>query len=134
VVFTVMRHAFDSRPRTALLRLDTGEWHVLLQDAADARYVPTGHLVFLRQGTLMAVRFDLGRLEVVGQPIALVENVMQAFSANSGYNTGAGQFSVSDTGSLLYATGGIVPDPKNTLVWVDQTGKEEEVTDIRFPL
>ena len=79
VLFTVMRHGWDRQPWLALLRLDTREWHVLLQDAADARYVPTGHLVFLRQGTLMAVRFDLARLEVIGQPVALVENVMQAF-------------------------------------------------------
>ncbi|MGA2263506.1 MAG: protein kinase, partial [Acidobacteriota bacterium] len=49
VLFTVMRHAWDSQPWLALLRLDTREWHVLLRDAADARYVPTGHLVFLTQ-------------------------------------------------------------------------------------
>ncbi len=30
----------------------------------------------------MAVRFDLAKLEVIGQPVALVENVMQAFSCN----------------------------------------------------
>ena len=35
---------------------------VLLTDAADARYLPTGHLVFLRRGTLWAVPFDLDRL------------------------------------------------------------------------
>jgi hypothetical protein len=29
-----------------------------MQDAADARYVPTGHIVFLRQATLMAVGFE----------------------------------------------------------------------------
>ena len=80
VLFTVMRHGWDTQPWLALLRLDTREWQVLIQDAADASYVPTGHLVFLRQGTLMAVRFDLARLEIVGQPVALVENVMQAFA------------------------------------------------------
>jgi serine/threonine-protein kinase len=133
VLFTVMRHNFDRQPCLALLRFDTREWHVLLQDAADARYVPTGHLVFLRQATLMAVRFDPARLEVIGQPFPLVENVMQAFNTNSVYNTGAGQFGISDTGSLIYATGGIVPDLKNSLVWVDQRGIEEPVTALQFP-
>ena len=133
VLFTVMRHAWDQQPWLALLRLDTHEWRVLLRDAADARYVPTGHLVFLRQGTLMAVRFDLARLETVGQPVALVENVMQAFGTNGNYNTGAGQFGISDAGSLIYATGGIVPDQKNSLVWVDQKGIEQPVTAIQFP-
>ncbi|MGA2263257.1 MAG: protein kinase, partial [Acidobacteriota bacterium] len=33
VLFTVMRHAWDSQPWLALLRLDTREWHVLLPDA-----------------------------------------------------------------------------------------------------
>jgi serine/threonine-protein kinase len=127
-LFTVMRHAWDQQPWLALLRLDTREWHVLLQDAADARYVPTGHLVFLRQGTLMAVRFDLARLEVIGQPFPLVENVTQAFSIDAQRNTGAGQIGISDTGSLIYAPGGVTPDPRNSLVWVDQRGIEQPVT------
>jgi serine/threonine-protein kinase len=133
VLFTVMIHAFDSQPRLALLRLDTREWHVLLQDAADARYVPTGHLVFLEQGTLMAVRFDPAGPEVIGQPFPLVENVMQAFATNSNHNTGAGQFSVSDSGALVYVAGGILPDMQNSLVWVDQRGIEQPVTPLQFP-
>jgi serine/threonine-protein kinase len=129
VLFTITRHGFDRQPWLALLRLDTGEWHVLFQDAADARYVPTGYLLFLRQGTLMAVRFDLAKLEVIGQPVALVENVMQGFHQSVYQNTGAGQFGISDTGSLIYAAGGIVQDRKNSLVWVDQRGTEQPVTD-----
>jgi serine/threonine protein kinase len=133
LLFTTMRYGHDCQPSLSLLRLNTHEWNVLIQDAADARYVPTGHLVFLRQGTLMAVRFDLARLEVTGQPFPLVENVMQAFSTNSWINTGAGQFSISGTGSLIYALGGILPDQRNSLVWVDQRGMEEPVTALQFP-
>jgi serine/threonine-protein kinase len=133
VLFTITRHGFDRQPWLALLRLDTREWHVLLQDAADARYVPTGHLIFLRQGTLMAVRFDLAKLEVIGQPVALVENVMQGFHQSGYRNTGAGQFGISDTGSLIYAAGGIVPDQKASLVWVDQRGIQQSVTALQFP-
>jgi serine/threonine-protein kinase len=133
VLFTVMRHLWDPRPWLCLLRLDTREWRVLLQNAADARYVPTGHLVFLRQGTLMAVRFDLAGMEVIGQPVELLENVMQAFASNAFSNSGAGQFGISDTGALIYAAGGIVPPPDNSLVWVDQRGIEEPVTALQFP-
>ena len=133
VIFTVMRHGWDRQPWLALLRMDTREWRVLLQDAADARYVPTGHLVFLRQGVLMGVRFDLAKLEIVGPPVALKENVMQAFSTGSSNNTSAGQFTVSDAGLLCYAQGGLVPDPQNTLVWVDQKGAEQPATPLRFP-
>jgi Tol biopolymer transport system component len=133
VLFTVMKQGWDPQPSVALLQLDAREWRVILQDAADARYVPTGHLVFLRQGTLMAVRFDLPGLKVVGQPVALVENVMQAFSTNSGYHSAAGQFGISDTGSLIYAAGGLVSDQQNSLVWVDHRGLEHPVTDLRKP-
>jgi len=90
-------------------------------------------LVFLRQGTLMGMRFDLARLEVMGQPVALVDNVMQTFSTDWGYHTGTGQFGLSETGSLIYAEGGIAPDLKSSLVWVDQTGKELPVTALQFP-
>jgi serine/threonine protein kinase len=133
VLFTVMRSSYDRRPLVAVLRLDTREHHILLENAADAKYVPTGHLVFLRQGTLVAVRFDPVRMEVVGQPVALVENVMQAFRLSFPLNTGAGQFGVSETGCLLYVAGGVIPDLKNSLVWVDQRGIEEPVMDLQYP-
>jgi hypothetical protein len=96
----------------------------LLEDAADARYVPTGDLVFLRRGTLMVVPFDLARREVTGQPLPAIANVMQALNAkNSEYNTAAGQFSISDSGWLVYAEGGILPDSQDSLAWVDHKGK-----------
>ena len=133
VLFTVMRHDWDAQPRLAIYRLETHDWRVLLEDAADASYVPTGHLVFMRQGTLMAVRFDPARLEVVGQPVALTNNVMQSFTNNSQTNTGAGQFGISDTGMLLYAPGGIAPDPRNSLVWVDQKGTEQPIAPLESP-
>ncbi|HSE45978.1 MAG TPA: hypothetical protein VLA89_11695, partial [Gemmatimonadales bacterium] len=133
VLFTVMRHTYDSHPWVALLELETGAWHVLLREAADAKYVPTGHLVFLRHGTLMGVRFDLATRTVIGQPLALVEGIMQTFSPNESINTSAGQFDISHTGSLVYASGGILPELKNSLVWVDQKGTEEPVTSSRLP-
>ena len=133
LLFTIMRDYTDTQPWIALLRMDTREWHVLLQDAADAKYVPTGHLVFMRQGKLMAVQFNPDRMEVIGQPVPLVGNVMQAFSTSSGYNTGAGQFGISGAGALIYVAGSIIPDLKNSLVWVDQRGAEQPVTALRFP-
>jgi serine/threonine-protein kinase len=51
--------------------LATGTRKVLLSDAADARYLPSGHLVFLRRGTLFAVAFDPERLELRSTPQAV---------------------------------------------------------------
>jgi serine/threonine-protein kinase len=133
-LFTITREARDLQPRTALLDLKTRKWRVLMEDAADARYVPTGQLVFLREGTLMAVPFDLGRGVVMGQPVPVIANILQALNVpNSAYDTAAGQFSISDSGWLVYAEGGIFPDLQGSLVWVDHQGRTEAIVPFKAP-
>jgi len=56
------------------LELATGQRKLLLRDAADARYVPTGHLVFMRRGVLWAVPFDAEGLEVRGAEVPLLDS------------------------------------------------------------
>jgi serine/threonine-protein kinase len=133
VLFTTMRYPWDCRPNLAVLDLGTREWRILIPDAADGRYIPTGHLLFLRQGTLMAVRFDPERLRVIGQPFPVVDDVMQALVPWASSNTSAGQYDVSASGSLVYAAGGVLPDLQNSLVWVDHKGAEEPATPLGFP-
>ena len=81
----------------------------------------------------MAVPFDLERLEVTGGAVALIADVMQAGNTPSRLaESGAGQFSVSESGSLLYVPGGIFPDPERSLVWVDRaTGAVATAADAR---
>ena len=87
---------------------DAGRREVIA-GGADARYVDTGHLVYMKNGTLMAVPFDASAQQVTGAPVPLVENVMQAVNApNFGDETGVGQFAVSASGTLVYALGGLV--------------------------
>ena len=132
VLFTIMGFGYDLQPRLALLDLDTRKWREVMDDAADGRYLRTGHLVFLRQGMLMAVRFDLDRLEVTGQPVPVVANVMQALNVSSSPdNTAAGQYNISDSGWLAYVPGGIVPDAQSSLVRVDQKGNVQPAVDFR---
>jgi serine/threonine-protein kinase len=101
-----------------------------MEDAADGRYLRTGHLVFLRQGTLMAAPFDLDRRETRGRPVPVVANVMQALNVGgAGHNTGGGQYGVSDSGWLAYVPGGILPDGERSLVLVDEKGKIQPVAD-----
>src|SRR5205814_5926694 len=78
---------------------------------------PTGHLVYSQNGTLMAVPFDLQRLELTGTPVPVVEDVAQRVSAG---------FSFSGLGSLVYipqagGSGG------QTLVWVDRKGTAQSL-------
>ncbi len=54
-----------------------------MENGSDARYSPTGHLVFARLGTLIAMSFDLSRLEITGGPIGVVADLKQAVNATS---------------------------------------------------
>ena len=134
ILFTIMRHAWDIQPNVAVVELATRRWRVLLEDAADARYVATGHLAFVRQGTLMVVPFDPVRLELTGQPVPAVAGIAQALNSGDAlWDTAAGQFSISGSGSLIYASGGILPDRENSLVWVDHKGKAESIASFKAP-
>ena len=125
VVFTITkRFWYWKDTELAVQVLATGERKVLVEGAADPRYVPTGHLLYARLGTLMAVPFDLERLEVTGGSLPVIEGVMQAvYAINSGIDTGAAQFSVSGAGSLVYIQGGVAPPDRKSFVWVDREGR-----------
>jgi serine/threonine-protein kinase len=130
-LFTIVRHDFDRHPRVAIFNLKTRQWRIIQEDAADARYLSTGHLVFLRQGILMAVRFDLDTLEPIGKPVSVLTNVMQ--DLNSKENTSAGHYAVSDSGWLLYVPGGILPNMNNSLVWVGQDKATQPAIPFKAP-
>jgi hypothetical protein len=104
--------------------LATGVRTVLLRDAADARYVPTGHLLFMRRGVLFAVPFDPEGLRVVGKEVPVLDTVAQALTSTTGYDvTGAGQFAVAPTGTLAWIPGPPATYPDATLVTVDRKGQ-----------
>ena len=68
----------------------------------------------------MVVPFDVGRHEVTtDQPVPAIANVMQALNIEGViWNTAAGMFTISNSGWLAYAQGGILPDPQRSLVCV----------------
>ena len=129
VLFTVRQTAFPKweETRVVVQSLVTGERKDLLQ-GADARYVPSGHLVYVRAGALFAVAFDLERLQVTSGPVNMLGDVMQAAYMPNGFNnSGAGQFAVSASGALVYVPGGMFPDLERSLVWVDRKGATQLV-------
>jgi serine/threonine-protein kinase len=125
VIYTILKgpNLWDDT-QIVVRSLETGQQTVLVTGGADGRYVSTGHLVYLRLGTLMAVPFDPVRFAVTGGATGVVEGVMQAARRGSSYmaNTLAGQFTVSDTGALVYLTGGAVAAGDRSLAWVDRRG------------
>jgi hypothetical protein len=60
-----------------VLTVSTGEQRVLLQDAADARYLPTGHLLFSRGsvGALAVAALDVTTL-ALGPPVRLWQDIL----------------------------------------------------------
>ena len=78
----------------------SGERRVVRVGGSDARYVPTGHLVYGYGGVVYAAPFAVDRLEVTGGPVPVVEGV----GTTRGFS-GLAQFDTSGTGSLLYIPG-----------------------------
>jgi serine/threonine protein kinase/Tol biopolymer transport system component len=87
----------------------------LQRGATYGRYLPSGHLIYINQGTLFAVPFDVDRLEVRGTPVPVLQQV--AYSAQNG----SAQLGFSHTGTLVYRSGGngggLV-----TVQWLDGAG------------
>jgi Tol biopolymer transport system component len=129
ILFTVIHAPFptwDDDTEVVVQVLASGERKVLVHGGADGRYLPSGHLLYLRKSALTAVPFDLHDLAATGGAVALIPDVMQSVNTpNEASEGGAGQFSVSGTGSLLYASGGIFPDPERSVAWVKRNGSAE---------
>jgi len=124
VLYTVRKSLLAADEQVVAETLGTGERTVLLPNAGDARYVPTGHLVFLREAKLFAVPFDPKRLEFRGKEVPLIDGVARGFTASHPIDlTGASQFAISTTGALAWVPGGIVPYPGRALVAVDRQGR-----------
>ena len=59
VIFTISKGAnLWDNTQIVVRSLSTGDQTVLIEGGADGRYVSTGHIVYARLGTLMAVPFD----------------------------------------------------------------------------
>jgi serine/threonine-protein kinase len=79
------------------------------------RLLPTGHLVFVRSGSLWGVKFDESSLQVQGTPVPVVEGIRVE-------GGGAIQYSVGRDGTLMYIPGS--NSNASQLVWIDRAGKE----------
>jgi len=122
VLFTVWAWSRETA-EIVTLDLESGERRLVLADASFARYVSgrgratAGHLVFVREGSLMAAPFDPDGSEPAGTPIAVVEGVT------------IGQFDISASGVLAYVPGSSAA-PDFSLVWVDRTGVSRPINDL----
>ncbi len=127
VLFTAIRHYLPDWDEAEIVvqPLPRGARRTITR-GADARYAPTGHLIFVRSGTVVAAPFDLKRMSLTGGEAAVVSDVMQAANTpNATVETGAAQLAVSSSGVLVYAIGGTFPEAERVLVWKERTGDEQ---------
>jgi Tol biopolymer transport system component len=94
--------------------LATGKRSLLVQGGTNPHYLRSGHLIYARAGTVMAVALDAATLRVTGTPVRVLDDVLQSFD-------GAAQISVSPSGSLVYVSGTFSSDQRR-LVVVDRGG------------
>ena len=98
LMFTVASISGADRWDTAKVvvqSLASGERRTIISGGADARYLPTGHVIYMVAGTVFAVAFDPDTQTVRGDPVAVVTGVRQLAA-------GSGVLSVSNGGSLFY--------------------------------
>jgi eukaryotic-like serine/threonine-protein kinase len=127
-----------------VLSLIDGKRKALVRSGVFGRYLPSGHLVYVNQGTLYAQNFDLKSLEVQGTPFAVISNVAQSPVF------GFAQYDFSSAGTLVYrrdSSGGqfvlrwltpkgpakTVVDKPGPYLWprVSPSGKEIAYTEVR---
>ena len=112
----------DAGSRTTYIALHSVESDTrktLVQGGLDARYLPTGHLVYTVGDVLYAAHFDLATLEVRGSAVPVLEDVL---------NSGSPNYAVGDGGTLAYlpvATVGFL----GTLSWIDREGEVRVLID-----
>jgi eukaryotic-like serine/threonine-protein kinase len=96
--------------------LDSNEKRFVAEAAANAAYAAPGYLLFYRDKTLFAQRFDLKRLALTGEPTAILTEIQYQPQVKKAV------FAVSDAGVLVAQTGSGVAISQP--VWFDRKGSE----------
>jgi eukaryotic-like serine/threonine-protein kinase len=107
VLFTVAKArsgtsvAVWDKAQVVVQRLPSGDRKMLFEGGSDARYLPSGHIVYTVGGIVFAVPFDVEHLSIAGVPVSVVEGVARS----AGAATAATQLSVSANGTLAFLPG-----------------------------
>jgi hypothetical protein len=93
--------------------LESGSTREVMATETQAEYA-SGHLLFVRDRTLMAQTFDAGAAKLEGEAVPLAEELLVIQGAS------LADFSLSETGILSFATGR--SEDQTQLEWRDRTG------------
>jgi WD40-like Beta Propeller Repeat len=100
--------------------LKSGLRRTLMTGGSDARYVPSGHIVYAHGSTLLAIRFDLRNLQVIGSATPVLEGVARG----PALQTAAAHFSFSANGRMVHIPGNLDFTERN-LVLIDSAGVQK---------
>jgi len=123
VLFTVAEVPRWDEGEVVIQSLSTGERKVVLTGGSDARYVPTGHLVYAFEDGLYGVAFDVDRGAVSGDPTLLVDGILRSTNGRRGN----ANYEISDDGTLAYVVDWRT-ERRSALLWVDREGREEQLS------
>jgi eukaryotic-like serine/threonine-protein kinase len=130
VLYTVLHNRFPSWNETQVWvhsrRSKTSK--LLIEGGADARYVGSGHLLYANEGALLAMPFDLDRLEVTGGAVGISDVMQAAYMPGQQNDSGAMQANVSRTGTLVYLAGGVQKPSEHAVVRVDRSGRPDNLS------
>jgi serine/threonine-protein kinase len=122
IIFTIESSGRSFNEATIVVQaLTTGERRVLVKGGTCGRYVPTGHLLYARSNSLLAVPFDLKSLAVTGTAVEVLAGIVL------NQERGASHFACSGNGTLIYLPGGEDIE-LNELVFVDRSGKHQRIS------
>jgi predicted Ser/Thr protein kinase len=130
ILFSMMGSSAASSPKVVAFNPKTGEKKKLLDGLELAQYLPSqadsqaGYLIFsdFNTATLMAVTFDVKRLEVKSTAVSVLEGIRDFVGPFF-------LFGISDSGTLAYVPGASASNSTaRTLVWVDRKGVEQPLS------
>jgi serine/threonine-protein kinase len=123
VLFTAYAGPDVDKANIEVITLSDRRRKTLVQRGACPHYVATpngaGYLIYSRNGSLLAIPFDLNRLETRGRATSVLDGL--AYETV----TGAAHFDVSRTGTLVYRKAIGERDRVTTVQWLDASGKQE---------
>jgi len=114
ILFTVLTSTAADAYRVAVQPSGSKTHRTLVEGASLARYVPTGHLIYVQAGKLFAAPFDVARLSVTGSAVEVLDGV----STETGRSNA--RFTLAGDGTLAFVEA--TRSDRRSLVWVDRRG------------
>ena len=126
VLFTAVSTRAQSVEEAYLVvqTIPAGQRKIVQRGGYHGRYLPSGHLLYIREATLFAAPFDVQKLELTGQVVPILEGVLAI------QNNGSAQVAYSQEGTLVYLPGVATRRQFTLINWLDRNGETKPLRDV----